>query len=92
MADPIPCIHSDGGRCYLRKCLSRGCKKALDKGLTLGTGKLAGDRLCPREVGGFCEYIHPCEFVCKKIEAMERARGTAQIDDHFNLRMDEPVQ
>ncbi len=67
MNEPIPCIHSKDGACYLRRCLLRGCKKALNKGLTLGTGKLPGDRRCNGPGGGFCEYIHPCELLCKKL-------------------------
>ncbi len=72
---PIPCVHSPGGTCYLRRCWLRGCKKALDKGLTLGTGKLAGDRMCQGPGAGFCEYLHPCVGLCKMIEAAERARA-----------------
>ena len=40
MAEPIPCMHTEGGQCYLRQCLRRGCKKAAARGLTWGTGKL----------------------------------------------------
>ena len=75
MAEPTPCIHSDAGLCYLRQCLVRGCRRAKGWGHTDGTGKLAGDRVCDAEVGGFCEYIHPCVGLCRKVVAMEHARA-----------------
>ena len=73
MAEPLPCIHSDAGLCHLRQCLLRGCKKAKALGLTMGTGKLRGDRVCQAPAGGFCEYLTPCEWFCRKVIARERA-------------------
>ncbi len=68
----MPCIHADNGKCWLRRCWLRGCVTAKAKRLTDGTGKLAGDRLCQGPGGGFCEYIHACTGLCKKIMLRER--------------------
>ncbi len=71
-ASSMPCIHAPTGECWLRRCWMRGCRQAEVKGLTKGTGKLAGDRLC-QGLGGFCEYIRPCKDLCKKVIEQERA-------------------
>ena len=82
VASPLPCIHTEGGKCYLRRCLLRGCKKAAERGLTHGTGKLPGDRRCDVPPGGFCEYIQPCTHLCRKAMGID---GTVQLDDKLNL-------